>query len=495
MRVAIAVVLLLTLAAAPAAGGTADRPAIGYRIAADGTAAGVWLGARHVASGLGYRIDPGARPSTPGFAPVRRLRDLDGSGVRAVTRREVTRAAYLLSAYGSRRGHRAQNAAVEVAVDDLLVGGRHARRGSRTLARIRQTGADAVEIRYLADYMLRDAQQYAGPYHIAISRRGATLGGTAALSVRVTASSGAPFATLPVTVQVPGKTARRAETDGSGRAAFTWSATRAGLLDVVVRVAELPEARLLVRSPLRRGASRVALAGIKRTVARHVRVPIRAIPTVTLQPAAPTLVGAETTGTITVTDGIDLPRPATYTLYGPFPTQAEASCTGTPYRTTSGSVSADGDYAVPATVIDATGYYAWGVHVDGNLLNTEASACGQPFVARVKPWAAVKVLVSQVRVGGQLRAYWSVGRLPDPYAGTVTVRLFGPFASREDVRCTGPGRTTTFPVTGPDHGATPLFSPRNPGILAWRASVSASEFSLWSASRCGGPGTLVRVSP
>jgi len=492
--VAFAVLLALVAPAVTSAASTADKVAVGYHLRYDGTAAGGWLGARKVWPRLVYRLDPGARRTqTPGFGPVRWVGVLHGSGPASVTRRDTARAAYLLSAYGTRRDHRAQNAAVEIALDQLLVGGRYGRHGARTLARLRQTG-DAAEIGYLADYMLADSRDFAGPYRVTIGQTGATLDGYAQVRVRVTSKvSGRPFATLPVTVQVPGLEPRVRETDADGRVAVSWHATRAGLLDVGVTVREVPESRLLVRKPTRRGASRIAVAGVKRALVRHVKVPVRAHPTVSIsQPAA--LTGTPTAGTFTVSAGVDSQRQATATLFGPYATPADAVCSGPTAADGVVDVSADGDYLLPSATLTEVGYYTWGVALAANWLNESATACGTAFVARTVPRVSVKVPDNRVAVGTAVRAWWTVGSLPPDYAGNLTVRLFGPYVDADHATCSvGSGRSEKIAVTTSASGWSTSYTPTRAGLYAWRVTLPGSEFSTPAATVCGGAATMVRI--
>ena len=498
-RLGLLVAVTLTLLAAglsvPAHAGTADRVAIGYRLRFDGTAGGGWLGARKVWPHLVYRLDPGARrTSTPGFGPLHEVRQLSGSGPKDVTVRDTARAAYLLSAYGDRRDHRAQNAALEVALDHLLVGGRYGRHGRRTLARIRQT-PDAAEIGFLADYMLQDSAEYAGPYRVKVSRTGTTLGGTAQVRVRVTATaSGKPFATLPVVVSVPGRDPIVRETDTDGRIRVSWVARRAGLLDVGIKVREVPESRLFVRTPTRTGASRVAAAGVKRTLLRRVKVPVKAHPTLSITQPAVARTGTSTSGSFTVTHGVDAARTATATLFGPYAASGDAACGGAAVGSARSQVSADGGYPLPALALTKVGYYVWGVQVAGNQVNEPASACGQPFVAKTLPRLTIKVPHTQVTLGSTVRAWWTVAQLPPGYSGTLTIKLYGPVADPSHVTCGGPsGRTQHVTLTANGGAWTTSYKPTKTGLYAWYATVPGSEFSFAAATPCRGVGTMVRI--
>lgn len=485
----------LLLAGPPTAAGTADKVAIGYRIPTDGTAGGGWIGARKLWPKLVYRLDPGARrAATPGFGPAGRVEVLNGSGPRTVTRRDTARAAYILAAYGDRRSHAPQNAAVDAAIGHLLVGGRYALTGSRASARIRQSG-HAAEIRFLADYMLRDSWDFAGPYAVRVTGRGADLGGTAGVTVRVTASySHRPFATLPVTISVPGRAAVTKETDANGSVAIEWPATRAGWLEVKVRVAEVPETRLLVRKPTRRGASRVAIAGVKRVLAKSVNVPVRAFPTVSVTQPSVGRLGQPTTGSFTISDGVDSARTATVRAFGPFPTVAEATCSGTPVSSTSTSVSANGTYPVPHETLPRVGYYVWGVTVAANAVNAAASTCGTPYVVKSMPKLTVKIPHLRQAVGTSLRAWWTAARLPAGFHAPLTIRLYGPFVDADHVSCTGTTtRVAQVTLTGPASGWTTSYTPGKAGLYAWRTSLPGTEFSFPAATTCGGPYTMVRL--
>jgi hypothetical protein len=151
---------------APAQAATADPPLHGYAIHVDDRAGGHWLGSRRFNGVTVYRVDPGARlTSTPGFLGVRSVVQLPGSGAREVSRRDTSRAAYILSTYGvlNTEGAATQAAAVDVALSALLTGGAYSFYGPKTVARLKQSG-NGTQIRSWAQTMLTDSKQMAGPY-------------------------------------------------------------------------------------------------------------------------------------------------------------------------------------------------------------------------------------------------------------------------------------------------------------------------------------------
>ena len=223
---------------AGALAGRADPPRTGYPIRSDGTAAGGWIGSRRLGREVVYRIDPGRAPVATRFRQERWVARLDGSGPRQVTRGSTRRAAWLVAKYGTYRSP-AQSAAVEVALDTLLYGGRHALGGRRTQWRVRQTGAEGAVLP-LAEYMLRASARLAGPYRIRVERTAAVVDEPTGFTVRVVAArSGEPIPHLPVSVRFGGGIRTR-DTDSTGTVRAGLTAGRPGPQPVQVLIRRLP---------------------------------------------------------------------------------------------------------------------------------------------------------------------------------------------------------------------------------------------------------------
>lgn len=495
-----ALVVVLALATgpapAPALSGhrTADVPRTGYRIPADGTAAGGWIGSRGLGRAVVYRIDPGRRPTVVRFRPARWRTVLAGSGPRPVTRLATRRAAWLLSKYGTYPSP-AQSAAVEVALDALLHGGRYAVTGAGTRHRLHRTGA-ATSILGLARYMLGHSRQLAGPYRTAVSGGGAVVGEATGFTVTVTARrTGAPVPHLPVSLTVAGRTRTGTTNDaGAVQTRLTFPAAGPRLLRVVV--ARLPSDRLLVRFPARGHGSRVVVAGRKGSRRLRVPVAVRARPTLAVEAPATGRLPDPVPGVLRVGAGYPSPRRALVTLHGPFAAATDATCAtaGTAAGTT--RVTGDAVYGVPTLHAPAAGYYRWSARLAADEFNLAAWACGPPLLLRAVPTLSVTGSATRIDIGGRVRATVRAAGLVPGYADLVRVRLVGPYRTRAAARC-DPGRVVRrrqVPVAAPGgHGTTSRVRVARPGFYAWQAVLPPAPLSTRVVTDCRAAGTLLRV--
>ncbi|MFN8193000.1 MAG: hypothetical protein U0R80_01815 [Nocardioidaceae bacterium] len=483
------------VAVAPARARTADAPRVGYRLRRDGTAAGAWFGSRRLDDDVVFRVDPGRAPDTRRFRGPRWVSTLTGAGPVDVTRARTRRAAWILAKYGVYRDQ-AQAAAVELALDALLFGGAYSVDGARTQRRLDQT-PDPATVLGLADYMLATSQQLAGPYRVSVDAVGAAVGDPVGVTVTVTTrSTDQPIRKLPVQVALGARTAGGVTGD-DGVARLSVMATQAGPQTYATVVRLLPTDRLLVRRPASGRGSRVVLAGQKQSRIVRRDVAVRARPQVELTGPATARLTAPLPGTVAVTGGYASTRTATVSLHGPFPVGSFRHCSPDSVASTAQlEVAGDGPYAVPTVTVPAPGVYNWSVEVPGDAYNLPASACGRVFTAKAVPSLDVASTRTAIPLRGDVRARVDVSGLPEDYADDVRVRLFGPFDSRAEVRCTDGhlARRRTVAVTAPDaRGTTDPVTLQSAGVFAWQATLPAGPLSVSVVTACGASGSLVRV--
>jgi hypothetical protein len=495
---AAAVLALALLPGAPAVAVSADSVWHGYRIDAGDNASGSWIGGRVFASRPVYRLDPRAKPSTTGFGTAYAVNDFDGSGPVDVTPGLTSRAAWILSKYGT-YPDATQAAAVDVAIYHLLHGGAYALSGTRTAERLSDSGHGA-EIKSLATTMLQSSKTYAGPYRVSVSATGTVIGGQVPVAVKVVSTrTGAEIQKLPVSVSFGSAAPVGLVTDTNGRAETAFATTVAGELPLAVTVQKLPETRLLVRRPTTAGASRIATAGIKTSRTVSTSVPVQAIPKVAAaSSASPINVGQYATGTFTVSGGVGgTSRAAVISLHGPFADWASASCSPESVVSTQNRTVTNGSYHLPSYKVSHYGLYVWRVAVAGDRLNTAAVTCGAGTRVRTIPSASAKARYSSYAVGSRVRAEVTVGRLPAGYTGTATVKLYGPFSSLSAVGCpsTKLAREVSLPLTGNGTSLAPQVTLNRAGYYTWRVRVPASYFSAARVSACEAPGSTFRMVP
>jgi len=498
VTVATAAAVVVGIAPEPAGAATADAVHNGYRIHVDDRAQGSWVGSRKLHTQVVYRLDPRALASTSGFYGAHEVKTLTGSGAHKVTRRDTQRAAWILSTYGRYNGDykEIQAAAVDISLDTLLVGGRWGWKGTKTRARLKQTG-QASYIRSYAYKMLKRSKNLAGPYKLSIYARGTDQGGSVEVRARLTSAvSGKSIPGNDVTVTYDGKSIDL-RTDGEGRVSADFPANRAGDIPIRVVAHRMGLDTMMVRNPTRKGASRVAVAGLHRPKVARTTVPIVAWPAVSIKTPTATRITNALPGTFTVSDsaGTD-ERQATGILYGPYESLAQAVCSET-NQVTSGIVAihGNGTYRLPELKVSRYGIYVWQVVVAGNRLNHDAQRCGGKTLVKAVPRVTVEAPKAYVDVNTMTRALMGIYGIPDGYSDLAKVQLFGPFKDKASVRCYQSRAYSTKWQRVETRGGqwTNWVKVEKRGYFAWQASIPSSKFSTPAISKCRADGTFIKV--
>jgi hypothetical protein len=464
----------------------------GYRIPPNGHADGGWMGGYKIGDTPIFVVTPTKRPNRRGYQATQVVGNLDQS--RGASRRATSRAAWVLSKYGGYRDAR-QAAAVDAVVYHLLVGGRWRIDHHRGAARIRHSG-DPATVRSYAKVMLEQSRKLAGIYRVTVTATSADVGGTIEATVNVTARHDRPAAGLPVAVSAPGAATVNAVTGDNGRAVAHFPATQQGWQDITASVGQVPEHRLYLRRPVKRGQAAAAKGGVRRTVDASVLTAVRGLQTMSLQATPEILVvGGQAAVTATIA-GDGSPRAATAALNGPFPSASAAVCSGSPVGTTTTTVTGDASYLLPAIAPAAGGFYAWRVKVDGTATSMPVSACGA--VTKVRAPTTTTVLSQPTAtLGDNVTVQVTVAGLP--FQGSVhgTDTLYGPYASAEERQQNQCGRIAEevpfLRTQGNGTFPSPSISVMESGYYAWGASISSGDLWLGSSSPCLAPGTLMTV--
>jgi hypothetical protein len=300
-----------------------------------------------------------------------------------------------------------------------------------------------------------------------------------------------------VAVSAPGAATVQTVTGDDGRAVAHFPATQPGWQDVTASVGEVPEHRLYLRMPVKRGQATAAEGGVRRTVDASVLAAVRGPQTMSLQASPDNLVvGGQAAVTATI-DGDGSARPATAALFGPFPSASAAVCSGSSVGTTTATVTADGSYRLPAVAPSAGGFYAWRVMVDGTATTMPLSACGA--VTKVRARTTTTALSQPgAAVGDNVPVQVTVSGVPFQGSVTGTVTLFGPYTSEADRQADQCGTIAAGPVSfAHAQGNGTFFAPSiavlASGFYAWRASTNPDDLWLGSSSPCLATGTLMTV--
>ncbi|WP_203337654.1 hypothetical protein [Nocardioides limicola] len=485
-----AVMLTCTLTTAIGSAPTqAASPESGFQIAANGQANGGWIGARRVRGQTAYRIQPGKQATSGRYRPFVRRGSADAVPVRSD--RALRRTAWILSRYGGRR-HDVQAAAVDAAVLHLTRG-RSWRIGKRDgRARIRQTPYPR-QVGDWARQMLRESQQYAGPYRLTLDVGRAEAGSGSRSRVQLLSARDAAIEGITVRFRYDG-VVRTAVTNRHGIAAVTFTA-KAGAHSVTARALGLPEVALHVAKPRRRG-SMVAAAGRTRTMSASAPLVAAGAQQVRITPPTTALLAGRDLGHRYTISGAIGSQQVRQRVHGPFTTSGEASCATSSSQSTSTTRTGDGTWAFSAYATPRSGWYRRHLVAAGNSSTHAADVCG-PAVRVMKQSG-----IGQARRGDtRVKAPGQVFGIDVTLSGfdrtetrTVRAHLYGPFGSREAARyydCAGDPhakRRKTVPksMSGNQSAAfTTTIARKNAGHYVWRAVNPDGDLIKGASTGCG----------
>ena len=344
--------------------------------------------------------------------------------------------------------------------------------------------------------MLAQSNKHAGEYHARVRATGVDAGGTITATATVTDGAGRPAAGLPVTLVAAGATPVEAVSGDDGRAVARFGAPQPGWRTVTATVGKVPDHRLHLRRPVRRGQATAAEGGDRRTLVATTRAAVRGPQSLALRATPATvLVGSSTRVTATVS-GDGTPRAVTGTLHGPFASVSEAHCGGSVAGTVAATVSADGDYVLPPVSPGAAGYYLWQVAVDGTATALPAAACGAATTVKAVAQVSVTALDPEMQPGNaEVRV--GLSRLPRYPAVTVTLNVWGPYPGQDAMTARGCSGGIAAAVEQKMNGdATVTLNPYlgEAGWYALQATVPPGELHQGAQSTCLALGTVLHVS-
>jgi hypothetical protein len=302
-----------------------------------------------------------------------------------------------------------------------------------------------------------------------------------------------PAAGLPVTIGFQGANPVSAVTGDDGRAVARFPAGQPGWHRATARVAQVPDHRLHLRRPVRRGQASAAEAGRRRTIEATTRVAVRGPQTLVITALSKTMTVGDGARVVATVTGDGSQRTATATLFGPFASDGTAECSGSAVGTVTTTVSGDGEYTLPAVVPTVSGYYEWQVVVDGTATNLRESACGATVTARTSTTTGLTA-PGTATVDELVRATLTVAGLPSDGQAAMTVTVAGPFASAEAGDCgQDVGWSDTMTQSGDGTVTTGATSLDASGYYLWQARTAPGEFWKGSTSACRALGTVTHV--
>lgn len=188
-------------------------------------------------------------------------------------------------------------------------------------------------------------------------------------------------------------------------------------------------------------------------------------------------------------------------LYGPFASPAAIRCDTLPIWSGTLDVSADGEVRTEEVTLTVPGYYSYRESIEaGELVRATETKCGEVSETTVvtgTPKVTTEVSEQQVRPGGAVSDKVIVTGL-GALAADVQVRLYGPFATRAAIRCTGaPAWKGTVSVKGDGTYTTAPVRIDRVGFYVFRESIAATEQHAAFTGRCGEASetTVARAAP
>ncbi|MEJ7831581.1 MAG: hypothetical protein WKF79_01585 [Nocardioides sp.] len=458
----------------------------GYSIPKTTGAAGGWIGAYKTGSQRIYYLEPAARTNTSGFITgIKRVGNYRAKAKPST--RSTARAAWIVSKYGDYR-LRVQAAAVDASVQHLLSGGPWLLGGPRGAKRIRQSG-NGREVVKFARIMLAQSARQAGRYKVQLRAPSTEVGGVVNAVAKVTSGRGRAAVGFPVRFKYGERTAQ-AITTNSGVATVRFPAGAAGTQRLSATALKLPEWRLHVRKARKATETSVAVAGRRARVAASTQVPIKGTQTLEVSTGAATVTVRDRVNSVFAVNGQGGARTATVQLHGPFGSASSSSCATGAFFTARITVDADGVYRVPGPLPRGAGYYKWSVTVGENELNQSVSGCGGLTTVKAIPAVTSTRTKAVITKGETSATSVRVTGLPNTQPVTATALLYGPFPSKEQVRCTDGKlvRRISLTFNGDDTKTTSPVELNQPGWWVWAASLRAGPLSTAADSVCGGAG-------
>jgi hypothetical protein len=180
---------------------------------------------------------------------------------------------------------------------------------------------------------------------------------------------------------------------------------------------------------------------------------------------------------------------ASASLFGPFRSQSEISCDGTPVWAGTVQIAGSGDFTTGPVKLDQTGWYVYQHDVpdDASHIGATTSCTDAKERVRVVVQPTVYTAVSdQTAVpGAQIYDTINVGGLSGEKA-TVRAALYGPFPSATAISCSGkPLRTWSISVQADGEYKTPPTTLTLAGYYTYHESIDTGEFVLGAQTRCG----------
>jgi LPXTG-site transpeptidase (sortase) family protein len=233
------------------------------------------------------------------------------------------------------------------------------------------------------------------------------------------------------------------------------------------------------------------IAGVQTACAEASETTIvRGQPSITTQVSAQeTAPGAQITDAAVVTGLGKFSATVNVELWGPFPTRDAIACEGTPFWTGSFPATGDGTYTTAPVALTAAGYYTYRESIAAteafDAVVTNCGEASETTIAKAAPQVTTVVSDAVVRPGSQLSDTLDVtglGKTPVK----IDVELFGPYASRSEIDCTGApySKVTVDAAAGDGKYTSPATTVRRVGFYVFRERIAGTETVAAHEAEC-----------
>ncbi|HMM48398.1 MAG TPA: hypothetical protein PKE32_02125, partial [Miltoncostaeaceae bacterium] len=186
-------------------------------------------------------------------------------------------------------------------------------------------------------------------------------------------------------------------------------------------------------------------------------------------------------------------------LWGPYPSEAAMTCSGTPFWTGTFTATGDGNYTTDSVRLNRAGYYTYRESIAASeafdAVQTECAEAAETTITTATPTVTTVASAEVLRPGATLFDTLRVQGLGGTPA-TVEVELFGPFATRAALRCTGtPVWQGTVQANGNGTYRTAPVKIDRVGLYTYRERIPAQPNVRPFTGRCAEVAETALVAP
>ena len=229
---------------------------------------------------------------------------------------------------------------------------------------------------------------------------------------------------------------------------------------------------------------------------------VEAQPTVKTQVSAPAVEpGAAVTDTALVEGLGGEPVTVVASLYGPYAAVDKITCQEPPVWTGSFEASADGSYVTEPVTLTVPGYYTYREAIAASEfvrpVQTPCAETAETTIVRGHPQITTQVSAQETAPGASITDSVVVRGL-GALSALVNVELWGPFPTREAIRCEGtPLATSTLTATGDGTYTSVATVLDRAGYYTYRESIAATDAYAGATTACGevSETTFARATP